>query len=311
MATLPKILVAVDGSDQSRHTITYLSRILSSKDVGLELFHVLTEAPEPFFDESATAATAAYETEIATWKASRGTQISRFMDDAQKSFLDAGFPSGSVSVSVQPRKIGIARDIISKSKRGYAAVVIGRNGFGTLPEFMIGSIASKLADAVAHIPLAIVGGQPETRKVIVAYDQSWRVRKGMDKVSVLFSRSLEDILFCHIVRPLSEHHPTRQSFFTSRNEAHWLDENSRQIVPAMVTAKKHLNHAGFEPKAFRTAILKEKTSRANGVCMEADTLGAGTIIVGRRGATVVEDFAMGRVTRKILYLAFNKAIWIV
>jgi nucleotide-binding universal stress UspA family protein len=57
--------------------------------------------------------------------------------------------------------------------------------------------------------------------------------------------------------------------------------------------------------------MKEKTSRANGVCMEADTLGAGTIIVGRRGTTVVEDFAMGRVTRKILYLAFNKAIWIV
>ena len=58
-------------------------------------------------------------------------------------------------------------------------------------------------------------------------------------------------------------------------------------------------------------MTKEKTSRANGVCMEADTLGAGTIIVGRRGTTVVEDFAMGRVTRKILCLAFNKAIWIV
>ena len=311
MVSLPTILVAVDGSDQSRHTITYLSRILSPNEVALELFHVRAEVPEAFFDEGETTATAAYETEIQTWKSSRGTQINRFMDDAQKSFMDAGFPSGSVSVSVQSRKIGIARDIIGKSQRGYAAVVIGRNGFGTLPEFMLGSIASKLAEAVAHIPLVIVGGQPETRKVIVAYDQSWRVRKGMDKVSVLFSRSLEDILFCHIVRPLSEHHPAGQSFFTSRNEAHWLDENSRKIVPAMVMAKKHLSRAGFGPQAFRTAILKEKTSRANGVCTEADTLGAGTIIVGRRGTSVVEDFAMGRVTRKILYLAFNKAIWIV
>lgn len=311
MASLPTILVAVDGSDQSRRTITYLTRILSPDDAGLELFHVRAEVPEAFFDEGETASTAAYETEIETWKSSRSTQINRFMDDAQKSFLSAGFPSGSVSVSVHPRKIGIARDIISKSQGGYAAVVIGRNGFGTLPAFMLGSIASKLSDAVTHIPLAIVGGQPETRKVIVAYDQSWRVRKGMDKVSVLFSRSLEEILFCHIVRPLSEHHPARQSFFTSRNEAHWLDENSRKVVPAMVMAKKLLSRAGFESKAFRTAILKEKTSRANGVCMEADALGAGTIIVGRRGTTVVEDFTMGRVTRKLLYLAFNKAIWIV
>lgn len=311
MVSLPKILVAVDGSDQSMHTITYLSRILSPKDVDIELLHVLAGAPEPFFDESATAGSAAYETGIETWKSSRGIRINRFMDDAQKSFIGAGFPSGSVSVSVQPRKNGIARDIISKSQSGYAAVVIGRSGFGTLPEFMLGSIASKLADAVAHIPLAIVGGQPETRKVIVAYDQSWRVRKGMDKVSVLFSRTLEEILFCYIVRPLSEQYPALQSFFTSRNEAHWLDENSRKIVPAMVVAKKHLSRVGFEPKAFRTAILKEKTSRANGVCTEAQTLGAGTIIVGRRGTTAVEAFTMGRVTRKILYLAFNRAIWIV
>ena len=162
MASLPTILVAVDGSDQSMHTISYLSRILSPNEVGLEFFHVRAEVPEAFFDEGETAATATYETEIETWKNSRDTQINRFMEDVQKSFIGAGFPSGSVSVSVQPRKIGIARDIISKSKRGYAAVVIGRNGFGTLPEFMIGSIASKLADAVAHIPLAIVGGQPET-----------------------------------------------------------------------------------------------------------------------------------------------------
>jgi nucleotide-binding universal stress UspA family protein len=311
MGSLPTILVAVDGSDQSRHTITYLSRILSSKEVGLELYHVLAEAPEPFFDESAVAGTTAYEPEIDKWKRSRSIQIDQFMAMAQKTFIATGFPPSRVSISVQPRKVGIARDIISKSQRGYAALVIGRNGFSALPEFMLGSIASKLADAVAHIPLAIVGGQPETRKAIVAYSQSWHVRKGMDKVSVLFSRSLEDILLCHIVRPLSEHHPARQSFFTNRNEAHWLDENSRKVVPAMVTAKKYLIHTGFRPKAFRTAILKEKTSRANGICMEADALGAGTIIVGRRGATVVEAFAMGRVTRKILYLAFTKAIWIV
>ncbi len=160
MASLPTDLVAVDGSDQSMHTIAYLSRILSPKDAGLELFNVLAEVPEPFFDERATAGSAAYEPEINKWKSSRSIQIDRFMEMAQKKFMVAGFPSGSVSVSVQPRKIGIARDIISESHIGYAALVIGRNGFGTLPEFMLGSIASKLADAVAHVPLAIVGGQP-------------------------------------------------------------------------------------------------------------------------------------------------------
>jgi nucleotide-binding universal stress UspA family protein len=44
---------------------------------------------------------------------------------------------------------------------------------------------------------------------------------------------------------------------------------------------------------------------------EIEALGAGTLIIGRRGATSVEEFSMGRVTRKILNLAHSRAIWIV
>jgi nucleotide-binding universal stress UspA family protein len=76
-------------------------------------------------------------------------------------------------------------------------------------------------------------------------------------------------------------------------------------------AKQHLAGAGFEPKAFHTAILKEKTSRADGLCREAEAHGTGTVIMGRRGTTSVEEFSMGRVTRKMLYLAYNRALWIV
>ena len=109
MASPPTILVAVDGSDQSRQTIIYLSRILSPNAVGLELFHVQAEMPEALFDEGETAATADYETEIETWKSNRGSHINRFMDDAQKTFIDAGFQSGSVAITVQNRKIGLLR----------------------------------------------------------------------------------------------------------------------------------------------------------------------------------------------------------
>lgn len=147
--------------------------------------------------------------------------------------------------------------------------------------------------------------------MLVAMDRSRGIRKGLDQIGPLLSRALDEILLCHIVRPLAEPHPVRESYFSTRNEAHWLDESARKILPAMVEAKQHLSRAGFEPKSFRTTILKEKTSRADGLCSEAEAVGAGTIIVGRRGTTTVEEFAMGRVTRKVLYLAYNKAIWIV
>lgn len=311
MATTPAILVAVDGSDQSRNTIDYLSRILSREHVAIDLLHVLAEVPEPVFDLGETEEIAAYDAQINQWKSSRGERIDRFMQAAQKTFVNAGFPSESISWTIQTRRIGIARDILGKSRQGYAALAIGRTGFGTLPEFMLGNVAAKLADTVAHLPLILVGGQPETHRVIVAMDRSRIIRKGLEQISRLLSRTLEEIELCHIVRPLSEPHPTRPLSFSSRHEAHWLDEGSRKIVPALVEAKQHLVQAGFDPKAFQTAILKEKTSRADGLCQEAGAHDAGTVIMGRRGTTSVEEFSMGRVTRKMLYLAYNRALWIV
>ncbi len=311
MAALPVILVPVDGSDPCMHTLTYLSRILAPNQVGIELLHVRAETPEAVFDLGGADGDAAYEAEVGSWNDWNGTQLLGFMDNAVKLLTKAGFPTGTIRTTIQSRDIGIARDIINRAKLGYSAVVIGRRGFGNLPDFMMGSIAAKLAESITHVPLAVVGGQPEPQRVLVAFDHSRSIRKGFEHVSRLFSRSLEEILLCHTIRPLSVPHPVTCSYFTTKTEAHWLDEHSRRIIPAMVDMKHHLGRSGFEPKTFQTAILKKKASRADAIVREADAGGFGTIVVGRHGATDVEEFSMGRVTRKVLALSFNKAIWIV
>jgi nucleotide-binding universal stress UspA family protein len=40
-------------------------------------------------------------------------------------------------------------------------------------------------------------------------------------------------------------------------------------------------------------------------------LDVGTIIMGRRGLSRTQDFFMGRVTNKVVYLAREKSVWIV
>lgn len=311
MTTLPVILVAVDGSDASMLAVTYISSMLSPKQVGIKLFHVRTETPEAVFDIGSTNGSSVYESEASNWIEEKETQIRDFMGKARKIFMDAGFPRDAVDTIIKSRKTGIARDIINESEMDCAVVAIGRKGFGTLPDYMMGSIAAKLAENITHVPLVIVGNQPQAPKVLVAFDRSRFIRKGFKKVSRLFARSIEEILLCHVIRPLSVPHPTTCTYFTTKTEAHWLDEHSQRIVPAMVDMKKHISRIGYDPKISRTAILIEKISRAGAVAREADAQGFGTIVVGRHGSTVVDEFSMGRITRKILSLAFNKAIWIV
>lgn len=310
MARLPAILVALDGSEPSLHVVDYLSRMLSPRNAAVELFHVKTDAPETFFDVGLDDR-AAYGEEIGEWTRHKGTRMQAFMEQARSRLLEAGFAPDAVTMTLQSRHIGVARDIMDRAAHDCAAVVIGRRGFGTLPEFMMGSIAAKLAETIAHVPLAIVGGQPAGERVLVAFDNSACIRKGLNQVMGLFDRRLKEILLCHIVRPLSVPHAVPRPFFSPGSEAHWIDENSRRIIPAMVAVKSRLVDDGFDPDAFRTAILKEKVSRAEAVLKQAGDPGCGTLIVGRRGVTSVSDFSMGRVTRKIVQMAYQKTVWIV
>jgi nucleotide-binding universal stress UspA family protein len=311
MTTLPVVLVAVDGSDACMHAITYISRIISPHQADIELFHVHAEAPDSVFDLGGAEGSIAYEEEIGNWMDQEGNQMHDFMDNARKVFMEAGFPPDAVKATIQPRKLGTARDIIAASELDCCAVVIGRKCDSSLPDFMLGGIAAKMAESDTRVPLVVVGGRPEPGKVLVAFDRSRSIRRGFEKISRLFTKSLREILLCHVIRPLSVPHPVTCTYFSTRTEAHWLDQQSQRIRPTMIEMKKHLSSIGFGPKILRTVILQDKISRADAVANEAEAQGFGTIVVGRHGATAVDEFTMGRVTRKILSLSFNKAIWIV
>ncbi len=305
------ILVAIDGSPTSMDMVSYLSEILSPNHVSVELFHIMARAPEPFYDLGVTDEAADYEAEISHWSRKNRSEIDECMETAKKKFMSSGFPEEAVCITIQNQQIGIARDIINKARLGCSALAVGRRGFGTLPDYMMGGVAAKLVETITHVPIAVVGNRPDARKILVAFDRSRDIQKGLEQVSDHFIRSIEEILLCHIVRPLAVPARPIQTFFTQNHEIQWLDENSRKIIPAMVKAKQRLKEIGYDTENFRTEIIKEKTSRADALAKEAAAMNFGTIIIGRRGASAVEEFSMGRVTRKVLSLCLESAVWIV
>ena len=67
---------------------------------------------------------------------------------------------------------------------------------------------------------------------------------------------------------------------------------------------------GFDRSRMQ-ACVSHGGSRAGTIVDEARRGGFGTIVVGRRGLTKVEEFFMGRVSNKVLQMAREMAVWIV
>ena len=123
-----KILVAVDGSEQTLAMVDYLSTMVSPVDVEIVLFHVMSKVPESFRDWEKDPVVPMRQESLGKWEADREEKIRDFMRRLRRMLVDSGVPEYSVMISIQKLREGIARDIIVEAGRGYDAVLVGRTG---------------------------------------------------------------------------------------------------------------------------------------------------------------------------------------
>ena len=291
-----KILLAVDGSDQAFEAVRYVSLLFPPNRMEVVLFHVMTKVPESFWDVEKEPA---YRQEVATtraWELQQKKEIQEFMEKARRLFLEQNVPEDAVSIKIQERKVGIARDIIHESQNDYHGVVMGRWGMSMLKDFLCGSIANKLIGRLINVPLCVVGGTPEIGKILVAIDASEGAMRAIDYVGDMVDSSHWEVTLFHAIR----------DFHT---EELYLAEKSMEF--ALETAYSHLKKAGFNSNQITTRMITGVPSRAGAIVVEALKEGCGTIVVGRRGLTNVEEFFMGRVSNKVIQMAREMAVWVV
>jgi len=83
------------------------------------------------------------------------------------------------------------------------------------------------------------------------------------------------------------------------------------MAPVFEDATNVLTEAGFKQNQITTKLISGVGSRAGTIVEEAKRKGCGTIAIGRRGVTTVEDFFMGRVSNKVINLARDMAVWVI
>ncbi|MGW8303874.1 MAG: universal stress protein [Desulfobacterales bacterium] len=310
MENKSKILLAVDGSEESLNAVRHIAQVFS-KQQQIVLFHVMSDVPEAFKDLMGEEFIDTRRLPLEEWREEQETFMTAFMEKARELLIDAGFEPEAIEVKSQNAKTGIARDIHDESFRGYAALAVGRTGVSNIENISMGSVASKLAEVTVHIPIIIVGAHANSNKILLALDGSKGSMRAVKFVGKVVDSANCELMLCHVVRPLSIHHLSTKARFVSKHEKEWIDVSQRKIVPVFIEAKKQLMLAGVSEENLSSEILTDESSRAAAIVKAAGRGGYDTIAMGRRGFSSVEAFPSGRVCRKILHFAFRPALWIV
>lgn len=306
----PKILAAMDGSDQAHGLAAYLGGLLAGARVRIVIFHVLDKVPESFYDVSGLPGFRRKAAAVRAWDLQQEEMIRAHLEGARQTLVNAGVPEKAVQITVRPRKKGVARDILAEAGKGYDAIAVGRRGAGGLGEMVVGSVASKLADALSGLPLWVVGGAPENDGFLVGVDGSQCSQRAVEHLAaVVRGKPSARVRLAFVLRRLGIFSPALTA--DQDIEEDWGREVQEAVGPVLTQAENILLTAGLARSQVESRVITGVSSRAGALVSEAARQGLGTIVLGRRGLSKVEQFFMGRVTGKVLGLARDRAVWIV
>jgi nucleotide-binding universal stress UspA family protein len=314
-----KILVACDESEHSLRVIRYMSSVLDPGRFEIVLLHVFIKIPESFIDLDKKIP--AYHYRIVStdaWEKKQEGAVREFMEKAGRILRDAGFPDDSITVRIDERKVGIARDIAAEAKNNYKALVVGRRGLSDLKDFMLGSVANNIIGLVS-IPIWIVGGKPRPLKILMCLDTSEGAMAALSHLAdVLGTSKTSEITLFHAVTEFHKFKKFVREIFSSEADKkaieridHELEQAAKLLEPSFDKARLALISRGVDPAVIRQKIVPGGNNAAQAIMDEAEKGEYDTIVVGRRGLSKVEEFVMGRVSNRVIHMAKDRTVWVV
>jgi nucleotide-binding universal stress UspA family protein len=142
----------------------------------------------------------------------------------------------------------------------------------------------------------VVGGTPQIGKILVAMDASEGAIRAVDYVGTMMGGIDRGITLFHVIRDL---------------DGKILQKAEKTMGDVFEEALSRLEMAGFNRNQITTRVTTEVPSRAGAIIGEVLKGDYGTIVVGRRGLSNVEEFTMGRVSNKVIHMAREMAVWVV
>jgi nucleotide-binding universal stress UspA family protein len=151
------ILVAFDDSENAMRAVEFVAKSFTH-DSRVTLLSILQDSialcdmnsPEltPYFltQQSAFCALEEKKKEI----------VNEAMGKARKMLVQNGFIEKYISLKIEKKKNGIARDIINMAQSGFDIIVIGRRGLSGIMEFILGSVSQKVLHYAKDVSVLVV-----------------------------------------------------------------------------------------------------------------------------------------------------------
>ena len=312
MADLTKMLVIpVDGSENALKSLDYLHLIYGNRhNLELTLKYVLPSLPPLLTDNRFMDREAA--TKVKTIENKSIRMAKKILAQAKNFLIDKGFDAERVQTVYKKKESGIAQDICKwvESKRADAVLVASR-GRSRLEAFFMGEVSSKLLEYCRVCPVWIVQGQVKSNRVLIAVDSSENALRAVDHAGFMLSGTDCPVMIFHTMRHLRRFVPQEVLNEAPELEELWKTKAGQEIEPFMTKAEEMLVKAGVSESQISKKIIDGSRSAASDILQEARNNQYGTIVMGRRGISGVQEFFMGSVSSKVLQNSTGMAVWIV
>ena len=308
MTDQKKILILLDGSENSMQTVQYVGKFIPPGNMQVVLFHVYCGVPECYWDIGREPQQKSAISQLKAWEMQQKKNIDAYMEQARQLLLDNGFPAASVEIKINTREIGVARDILKEAAEGYTAVVLRRRGVGLLEGLVVGSVANKLISKLTFLPIVIAGQFALGKKILIAVDGSSTSAQTVEFVSSFLGDAGYEVCLFHVIRGFGTVLPAHPEFVIPVDSVELLKSEMKIIFDDL---RGKLVSAGVEPEKISEKIIEGAYSRSSAIVREAEEGGYGAIVVGRRGLSRVEEFFIGRVSNKVLHGARDHTVWVI
>ncbi len=305
-----KILLAVDDSVYSKYAIVYAAKMASvTSRLNYTLFHVLPTISQYLLDEAKTDFKA--KAELKKIMKNNQEKAMQFLTNYKDQLVQMGIKEEQIDIIAQPKMLGMARDVLEHAQKGlYDAICVGRRGLTRIQATFSGSVTKKLLQHSQFVPVWVVDGEVESKKVMAAIDGSESSLRAVDHLCFMLMENPEiSITIFHVAAKMGDYCEIDFNETTGDLEKLIIEGDKQCVQSFYIHALKKFKDAGINEDRI---VIKEVQPRMNvgkAIITELKKGEYGTVVIGRRG--ISRSFFMGKVSEYVIDKIDNCALWLV